>query len=295
MILSHPERLLLETVRGPLKRRQAAWEERQRLYPLPTFPNPASQLLCLVAGEWPDQGDERPRLRGILQHTWISNQNRIALVRSLGEEIVWLGDLAITLNCYQNAGHRPVHALEGWVEMNRLQAVSTRLEQQGYPVVWRTRGYAFHSCPQTNLPIRLVTRLLPNRPNQKDPGLDCLVDGLRLVSPEFLLLRLCLSRPHNAWWVADLLTLIPQLSVAQIRRASEEQRAGLAVRRTVQRINRLGFAPLECDLRDLKIFPGEWFEGMLGERGLAAHLLTVDRWTQLPGAAWFYWNQWRKR
>ena len=295
MILSHPERLLLETVRGPLERRQAAWEERRRLYPLPTFPNPASQLLCLVAGEWTEQGDERPRLRGILQHTWLNNQGKISLVRRLGDEIVWLGDMAITLSCYGNAGHRPIQGLEGWVDVNRLQPVSVRLEQQGFPVVWRTRGYAFHSCPQSGAPIRLVSRLLPNRPDRNAFDEHHLVDGLRLVTPEFLLLRLCLARPHNAWWVADLLTLVPKLTPAQIRRVALEHRTGLAVRRTIERINRLGFAPLDCDLRSLTAVPGEWFERMLGERGLTAHLLTVDRWSQLPEAFWFYWNQWRKR
>ncbi len=291
MILTHPERLLLETVRGAPHRRQAAWEERKKLYPLPTFPNPAAQLLCLVAGEWSEQGEERLRLRGILRHTWVNNQSKLSLARRLGQEVVWLGDLALTLSCYQNAAHRPIQALEGWVKQSRLEAVSTSIEQRGFPVVWRNALSAFHCCPTSNISIRLVTRLLPNRPDHRSPD-DQDREGLRLLSPETLLLRLCLARPHNAWWIADLLTLVPQLSDRQVASTCEEYRAGLAVRRTIARINRLGFAPLQCDLRQAKITPGEWPERWLGERGLAAHLLTVDQWQQVPGALWSFFQRW---
>lgn len=294
MILSHPERLLLETVRGPQHRRQAAWEERRRLYPLPTFPNPASQLLCLVAGEWSEQGEERLRLRGILQHTWISNQSKLALVRKLGEEVIWLGDLALTLSCYQNPGHRPIQALEGWVPLERLASTSARLEREGYPALWRARGYAFHSCPKTNLPIRLVTRLLPNRPDRGIPD-HHLQEGVPLLCGELLLLRLCLARPHNAWWLADLLTLVPQLSSLEVGKEARQQRAVLVVRRTITRVNRLGFVPLACDLRKLPTSPGEWLERSLGERGLAAHLLTLNHWRELPSGLWDYFQQWRRR
>ena len=290
MILSHPEMLLLETVRGPVSRRQAAWQERRRLYPLATFPNPAAQLLCLVAGEWPDQEDERPRLRGILHHTWLSNQTKIALARRMGEEIIWLGDMSLLLNCYENAGHRPIQALEGWVEAVRLEAVSRQLEREGFALLWRGSGGAFHECPKSTVPVRLVTRLLPNR---TDTGIPChrLSEGLRLLAPERLLLRLCLARPHNAWGVADLLTLVPRLESEAVRRVASDLRASLAVRQTIQRINRLGFEPLHCDLKGVPTYPGEWLEWLSGQRGLTAHVLAAaDHWRQLPAALWSYWK-----
>lgn len=288
MILSHPERLLLETVRGPAHRRQAAWEERRRLYPLTSFPNPAAQLLSLVAGDWPDQQDEQSALRRILEDTRLSNQSKMDIARRLGNEIVWLGDLALLLGCYASAGHRPIDALEGWVTPVRLETVSRQLEQQGLPVIGRVRGAVFHECPKSATPVRLLTPLLPNRSNPAAPP-ERWVEDLRLLAPENLLLRLCLARPHNAWWVADLLTLVPLLDSSTLGRETARHRASLSVRRTIRRINLLGFEQLECDLSATRVFPGEWFESMLGERPLTAHLLTsVDDWRQLPAALWAY-------
>ncbi len=290
MILSHPERLLLETVRGPAHRRRAAWEERCRLYPLATFPNPAAQLLCLVAGEWPDQQDEQPTFRLILEHTRASNLAKMEMARRLGEEILWLGDLALLLGCYASAGHRPIHALEGWVAPARLEAVSRQLESQGFHVLGRVPGGAFHECPESATPVRLVTRMLPNRSNPAAPP-EHRVEGMRLLAPEHLLLRLCLARPHNAWWVADLLTLVPMLDTHLLRREAVRNRASLSLRKTVRRINRLGFEHLRCDLTPARIFPGEWLEPLLGVGALAAYLLSsVDDWKQLPAAIWSYWR-----
>lgn len=285
--LSRAEQLLLEVARGTPSRRRAAWAERRRLYPLQTFPSPADQLLSLVAVERLEEDDDSPRLRQILEETWRANQAKIALARILGDRVIWLGDLALLFQCYRHAGQRPLQVLEALVQPTQLLEVSGYLERQGFELLWRSPESAYHRTPGSNFPVRLVTQLLPNRAVSENVTTGCL-DGLRLLNPELLLLRLCLARPHNAWWLADFLTLVPKLEGRAVHAICSQQRAGLAVRRMLRRINRFGLEPVAMPLKNYQVYPGEWFEALLGESRLSAHLLPLDRWSQLPVALLSY-------
>lgn len=275
--------LLLETVRGRQERREDAWRERQRLFPLATFPSPADQLLTLVAAERNEEDVDRQHMSGMLKTSWVLNQAKLAAARELGEDLLWLGDLALLLQCYAHVGQRPIRGLEAWVPPERMRAISAELRRKNFVEMGRSAETAFYHCPDSDLSLRLLSRLLPIRQNPRSiPSRT--VDGYRVLAPELLAIRQCLARPHSAWWVADLVSLFPKLEATELKLQAQETRSSLAVARTLRRTNRLGLEPIGSDFRVGRIYPGEWFEPLLGHSRLASSLLLIDRWRDLPGA-----------
>jgi hypothetical protein len=257
------------------------------------MPPPADRLLSFVAGECREKDSDWPRLRGILHHTWLSNQAQIAVALRVAQILegacakpVWLDDLALALTAYSSLGQRSINELCAWVHQDRLAAGSSALEVEGYQTLHRDRWESVHRSGK--LVLRLVGAPLPNRSSVSAAGGR--VRGLTLAEPRTMLFRLCL-RPaalRDSLWLVDVSALAGRLDCATVKREASARAVSLAVGRALREISRVGLEWPKGDWRRFglswkNVTPGEWCELLLGPRRLTRFLLDrVPGWSHLP-------------